>query len=217
MSGEHEYFIGLDLGQAQEFTALAVLERTAVGPGAPQHLRRPAYALRHLHRFPLGTPYPEVVATVRTLLKTPPLPHAVLGIDQTGVGQAVLQMFAEGLQHQVDCLFCPVTLTAGLQCSVGEHGGLLVPKKELVGVLQVLLQARRLQVPRALPEAALLVRELENFRVREVSLRNDSLESWRDGQNDDLVFAVALAAWLGEQGLPPLYDPVEEPIVVLRT
>ena len=41
-------------------------------------------------------------------------------------------------------------------------------------------------------------------------VKTDSLEMWREGQHDDLVFAVGLAAWVGEQGLPPLYDPPEE-------
>jgi hypothetical protein len=71
----------------------------------------------------------------------------------------------------------------------------------------VLLQKRRLQVAHALPAAAVLVNELENFRTTVSLAKNDSFESWREGPHDDLVFAVALAAWLGEQRLPPLTDP----------
>jgi hypothetical protein len=41
-----------------------------------------------------------------------------------------------------------------------------VPKKELVGALQVLLQGRRIHVPRALPHAGLPVKDLENFRIK---------------------------------------------------
>jgi hypothetical protein len=38
-----------------------------------------------------------------------------------------------------------------------------------------------------------------------------SLEAWREGPHDDLVLAVALAAYFGEQDLPPLHDPPPEP------
>jgi hypothetical protein len=38
-----------------------------------------------------------------------------------------------------------------------------------------------------------------------------SLEAWREGPHDDLVLAVALAAYFGEQGLPLLHDPPPEP------
>jgi hypothetical protein len=40
-----------------------------------------------------------------------------------------------------------------------------VPKKELVAAVQVLLQSKRLHVARSLPDAPVLVRELENFKV----------------------------------------------------
>jgi hypothetical protein len=76
-----------------------------------------------------------------------------------------------------------------------------VPKKELVASLQVLLQTRRLKVAKTLPEAATLVRELETFRVKVTEAANETFGAWREGQHDDLVLAVALAAWVGEQCL----------------
>jgi len=77
-----------------------------------------------------------------------------------------------------------------------------VPKKELVASLQVLLQTRRLKVAKTLPEAATLVRELETFRVKVTEAANETFGAWREGQHDDLVLAVALAAWMGERCLP---------------
>ena len=52
-----DYFLGLDLGQTRDFTALAVLERSPP-TNAGTAVEKPDYALRHLHRFPLGTPSP---------------------------------------------------------------------------------------------------------------------------------------------------------------
>jgi hypothetical protein len=41
-----------------------------------------------------------------------------------------------------------------------------VPKRDLVGVLQVLLQSRRLKIADAIPEARLLVQEMLAFRAK---------------------------------------------------
>jgi hypothetical protein len=213
MSESERCFVGLDLGQAQDFTALAVLQRPHVYPGDPPARRRPDYALRHLQRFPLGTPYPEVVKAVLGLLRTPPLPGCVLVIDQTGVGRPVVDLLADGLRDHVTCSFFPVTITAGHEATVGEGGGLRVPKKELVAAVQVLLQSRRLHVARSLPDAPVLVRELENFRVKVTASAHETFEAWRERDHDDLVLAVALAAWVGERALPPLEDPDEETTV----
>ena len=52
--------------------------------------------------------------------------------------------------------------------------------------------------------------ELIGRRVGEVQdeskARTDqSLEAWREGPHDDLVLAVALAAWVGQQGVQQLW------------
>jgi hypothetical protein len=200
------YFLGLDLGQASEPTALAVVERLIVPPGAAHDLRRPVQSLRHLQRFPPGTPYPEIIATVRQMLRTRPLIGATLIVDRTGVGQAVLNLFTDGLRNQATCSYLAVTIGSGTDPTIGE-GGIQVPRKELVSVLQVLLQTRRLQIPRSLPDAALLVDEMMKFKAKITSAKDSTLESWREGPHDDLVLAVGLAAWQSEKTLPPLVDP----------
>jgi hypothetical protein len=217
MSGQERFFVGLDLGQAQDYTALAVLQRPLVHRSDPPSLRRPAYALRHLHRFLLGTPYPEVVKAVLGLLRMPPLTGSVLVIDQTGVGRPVVDLLADGLRDRVTCTFFPITITAGHEATLGEGGGLRVPKKELVAAVQVLLQSRRLHVARSLADAPVLVRELENFRVKVTASAHETVEAWRERDHDDLVLAVALAAWMGERALPPLEDPEEETTVTRLT
>jgi hypothetical protein len=210
MDTERRYFVGLDLAQASEYTALVVLERVVVLPHDPPEKRRPAYSLRHLQRFPLGTHYCEVGAAVRDLLNTPPLPESVLVVDQTGVGSAVVKLLADGWRNRMTCTCWRVTITAGQEVAMGTGGDFQIPKMELVGVLQVLLQTRRLGVARSLPDAEVLVNELENFKIKVPTLEQDSFEAWREGPHDDLLFAVALAAWAGEQCLPPLVDPPPE-------
>ena len=75
-----------------------------------------------------------------------------------------------------------------------------MPKRDLVSTISVLLQTERLKVAESLQDAALLVQELLNFRVKIDPLTaHDSYGAWREGQHDDLVLAVALASWYGER------------------
>ena len=197
-----EYFIGLDLGQTQDFTALAVLERRAVAtPGM-----KPEYALRHLGRFPLGTAYTEIVPAVTTLRRQEPLRQAPLVVDQTGVGRAVVDMLRQTASSVI-----AVTITGGHTVTRAEDGSYHVPKKELITALQVVMQARRLQIARSLPDASLLVRELQQFQVKITTAANETFGVWRDGQHDDLVLAVALACWWSER-TPPFEAPTTMPI-----
>jgi hypothetical protein len=92
----------------------------------------------------------------------------------------------------------PVLITVGHEVTIGDDGAWHVPKKELVSTLQVLLQSRRLLIAGRLPDAETLQRELLAFRVKITVARNETFESWRERDHDDLVLAVAMAAWLGE-------------------
>ena len=187
-------FAGLDLGPVQDPTALAVLERTLLPDPTRPDKTRTHYAVRHLHRYPPGTPYPALVAEVVGLFADPPLRGTVLAVDQTGVGRPVIDLLRRaGLHARLQ----PITLTAGSRESSGSSGERLVPKQDLVSALQVLLQSRRLVVAPALAEAQTLVQELESFRLK-VTVAADETLAWREGRNDDLVLAVGVAAWEGE-------------------
>ena len=66
------FIVGVDLGQSQDYTAIAIIERI-IGPGAmPTGRPEAAYQLRYLHRPVLGTKYPAVVAQVIGLLDQAP-------------------------------------------------------------------------------------------------------------------------------------------------
>jgi hypothetical protein len=220
MPQEVTYVVGLDLGQAQDYTALAVLERSRWVPeplvtygamgrvetiAGPTTLFPPAserrYAARHLERFPLGTSYPAIVDRVVALFARVPLTNSTLAVDETGVGRAVVDLLRKARPR---CTLRPITITAG-NAVVPDGAGWHVPKKELVGNLQVLLQSRRLQVARTLPDAAVLIQELEAFRVKITAAAHEIFEAWRERDKDDLVLAVAMAAWVGERGMQELW------------
>lgn len=181
-----DYVIGLDLGQTTDFTAVAVLERP------PADNDDPVYALRHLQRFALGTPYTEIVPAVVRLADTGRLRGSPLVVDQTGVGRPVVDLLRRtpGAGRVV-----PVTITAGEKATQTADGSWHVPKKDLVSRLQLLLQAGRLKIAKALPEADVLVRELEAFQVRITAAAHETFGARREGAHDDLVLAAALACW----------------------
>ena len=206
------YFLGLDVGQSTDYTALAVLERPRVQPSDPPGLRRPVYAMRYLQRFPPGTHYPEIIQVIYELLQSESLSGSMLVVDETGVGEAVVDLFVDALQHRVNCQFCRVLITNGHEIQ-NSTGVFQVPKKELVSTLQVLLHTRRLQISRSLPDADVLVKELESFRMKVPLAGTDTMEAWREQTYDDLLFAAAIAAWMGQRALPPLISPPRERVV----
>ncbi|HTU19012.1 MAG TPA: hypothetical protein VMG10_13205 [Gemmataceae bacterium] len=89
-----DYILGLDLGQRRDYSALAIVERR--WQPHPDDAGKPMshFAIRHLQRWPLGTSYTVVAADLAALLRQPPLDRPVLVVDQTGVGQGVVDFMA---------------------------------------------------------------------------------------------------------------------------
>ena len=81
MATKRNSSVGLDLGQAADFTALVVTERTASDKGDSPSI----YSIRHLQRFPLGTSYLTIADDVAALVRSR-LSGCLLAIDATGVG-----------------------------------------------------------------------------------------------------------------------------------
>jgi hypothetical protein len=188
-----DHVIALDLGQAGEFTALAVVE-------AKRDAEALEVAVRHLVRFPPGTPYAQVAQAVRSLREAKPLADAPLIVDVTAVGTKVLPLFRD--EEDSSTSVASAILTAGHHAEWDLQGSWLVPRKDLVTLLQMLLQSRRLQVPAAIPEAQLLARELATYQPRvKLNVPTDGVD-WRSGADDDLVLAVGLACWHAEK-FPP--------------
>jgi hypothetical protein len=233
------YYVGLDLGQAQDYTALALLEQQlwtgpevdwadfsvffpeGVEPGGwvspsavgslyaerilavnAHYLKGPLAAdsplfVRHLMRYPLGTKYGEIVASVRGLLSREPFRTRIrrtsLLADKTGVGAAVVDGFYEKGVYPI-----PISIHGGSDVTY-EARGFRVPKRDLVASVQTLLQNGRLKIAPEMELAPVLRSELLNFRVKiNPATAHDSYEHWREADHDDLVLAVALACWYRE-------------------
>ncbi len=133
-------FVGLDLGQSSDPTAMVSVERRMVdfdgdlgrpplagepvkvlpadtrvviahghSPGAkapPEPRLRSEYVTRHVQRFDLGTPYPDIVARTAALFTRQQYAGQWLVVDQTGVGAAVVDMFRRARREAVRCPKC---------------------------------------------------------------------------------------------------------------
>ena len=198
-ANELRYWLGLDLGQANDYSALCVVEK------AEDNLH-----VRYASRVPIRTSYERIArGVVRRLCELEPsgafekrFPIG-LCVDGTGVGRPVVDM----LSREIGALgrsgpkvrFWPVTITGGNR--VARQGSFItVPKRDLITSALVALQNGKLKIAESIPEREILVEELLNYRVKiNVATGHDTYEPWREGRHDDLLFATALATWAWEQ------------------
>jgi hypothetical protein len=153
---------------------------------------KPPLAVRHLHRYPLGTSYPSIVCDVAGLMRTLSggAVSASLVIDLTGTGRPVFDMFREAGLRPIG-----ISIHGGGSTTRDSHGW-RVPKRDLVSVVSTGLQTRRLQIAAELPLAGVLVKELLAFKVTiNPQTSHDSYSAWRESDHDDLVLSVAMGCW----------------------
>lgn len=194
--------VGLDLGQAQDYTALVVVERVMVLPPGVEladyhrrpheHTLREEHHVRALRRWELATPYPVVVADVARLMGAEALRDAVLFFDGSGVGRAVRDLLRQAYAEEPFGAFHPIAITAtgGIQ-----RNGWHIPKADLLAAVQVQLQQGTLRIADRLPLGDVLERELGGFRQTITSSGRATYDiQRRAGEgHGDLVSALALA------------------------
>jgi hypothetical protein len=201
MNGNRDvrYTIGLDLGQARNHTALAVLERTWTAATAREFILSGTrgfsgeyeYLVVGMERLALGTSYPMVVEWVKTIAKRYGEDLGEIVVDATGVGSAVMDLLKRA---QIGARIAGVVIT-GSQATGNPSGAgrtaagySTVSRTELLTALQVSIQSRRISISLPLcSEWAALQKELELLRMA----------GKRAGVQDDLAFALALAVWWG--------------------
>ena len=196
--GVHElladsFVLAADLGQSNDFTALAVIHHRRTSHLTLKGKETPAgefFDVRYLARLPLGLSYVEQVDRVRDLLARPPLNMgAELVVDETGVGRAVADLFDGGGLKPTR-----VTITAGNEQSNQGRGRWHVAKGRLISALDARLHTGELRFAAELAEAGTMAAELKDFR-RRVSAAGRYTYSAREAAHDDLVLAVAIGLW----------------------
>ncbi len=177
------FYVGVDLGQKRDHTAIAVVEKV--------ELHRPwgevvfeGLDVRYVERVALKTPYPAVVERIRRLVRKEPLRgNCILAVDTTGVGAAVIDLMR---RSDMGCEISAITITGGGRAALNGNVW-SVPKVDLWSALTVMLEREELRISGEMAGVGALVRELEGLQL--------SSGSARAGERDDLAMALALAVW----------------------
>ncbi len=195
------YLVGCDLGQAVDFTAISVIERTdkpklEMNKGVPTGRVKfdTGFAVRDLQRLERGTSYVQQVEHIAKVMATAPLSdNAKLIVDRSGVGRGVFDMLVDADLKPVG-----ITITAGEGSSkrgyTSAYRGYNVSKLELVGQLVATAHRGELKVSKKLSLAQVLQQELQDFRVSYTDSGYSKFGA-RSGKHDDLVLSVAVAIW----------------------
>jgi len=190
------HIVSLDLGFAGEPTALAVVTPSTrffyADPRETEVAWENSFEVRHLERFPPGTPYIEAVMRTQELRSDRVrLPRSEIVVNTSSSGPEPLKAFRDRGVH-------PRAFTI-LNGEAGSWRGDTrgVSKRVIVGATVRLMQEGRMKVAEALDLSQALVNELTTFRMRPVT-SSDPIEATREGKDGDLVFAVGLACWWGD-------------------
>src|SRR5215203_782336 len=219
------YSVGVDLGQANDPTAIAVLEKTIAPPetamfspvGKSPSNRlvegRSVYDLVYLKRPKLGTPYDTIARRVADLIcELEPqgafgeLGQVTLSVDGTGVGRAVVDLLDSEFKRRgatskavpkVDFRRVSVTGSQGtLKRPTRTDGYWSVPKKDLIFPAVAAFQQGKIRIAKGIKDRDALVNELKNYRSKvNIATGNLAFEPWRESEHDDLLFATCLALW----------------------
>lgn len=207
-----QFFCGLDLGKANDHSAFCILEQE-LKLAEPQPISfRPitpsvidnTYLLRHLKRWPLGTPYPVIVEETWRLMQAPFLyRYGQLIIDKTGIGDPVFDMFIAKNKANRDTRIglIGVVITGGYSVvKVKDKREYHVPKADIVSSLALLFHSKRIEISGQLEEAKTLEKEMSDFDYKISKTGHTSYGAEGAGENDDLVLSVGIAAWYALRG-----------------
>jgi len=186
------YYAGLDLGQANDYSALSIAEKNIHHESGKTWSK---LDIGHLERFPIGTSYTVIAEKIAGYFEDPRLKlRGKLIVDQTGVGRPVMDMLRKyGLKP------VGITITGGYQVTEDGYGGFNVPKRDLVSSLVTMYYAGLVKVLASLREAGEFNRELEHFRVKQNRRTGHEIfEPDADFIHDDLVISVAMVAWYSQ-------------------
>ncbi len=206
------YIASLDLGQINDYAALVIVQARGTSMSYQSDELEPEVRLPitvnryietmplvqldviHAERFELGTKY-GVVANecAKRLRRIPSSGQKYFVLDRTGVGQGAIELFE--FMSPIGIVF-----TAGREehAEQDQYGQWKfdVPKRNLIGAAQVLLQNRVMKIAADCPFAEVLAKELTAFKMKISLAGHDTYEAWRERDHDDLVNALALACWL---------------------
>ncbi len=205
------FFVGVDIGQRHDFTAIAILELLTVFTNEVDRVTyerktKSHFRLRHIDRIPLNTEFESIVDyLVRLVSRQDLTDRANVIIDATGVGAPIYEMFYKRRAAR-EALRVVIT---GADEAHKEHGRphWTVPRRDLLYGVENLLRNRQLDIATDSPHSKTLARELSLIERNFSQSGREILESSRSTAHDDLVFALALAVWRARRHTAPAAVP----------
>jgi hypothetical protein len=191
------FLVGLSVGQGAQPTGMAVLERHKPESGAPA-----TYVCCYLRRWlPPATAYTALLAHLRRMFGDTELAGGYL-IVEAGPSTKALLTFLR--RNQLSAKIQAVEVKTSAEDRKVE-GLRKVAKGTVIETARQVLQEDRLvfdrqtsrEVTATTPPAQTVYHALANYPYNEAATVNEAFAS-RDGEYDDLVLALALACWYGE-------------------
>ncbi|MBI2687310.1 MAG: hypothetical protein HYX27_13405 [Acidobacteria bacterium] len=203
MQNIHCTFVGLDLGQRNDYSAVAIIDVVEETSNRRDPVTFAFYQTTRLHlraieRVSLGASPGEIPSKIRPVVLKPPPGHfgsrlsITLAVDAGGPGVPVLEMLR---QSRLDCHILGASIAAngtGVQLPNGNYS---VSRSELTGMLRFVLENRLLVFPAELPLRDELAGEL-------AAIESQSGQS----KHDDMAMAIALALWAIPKRQPTLFE-----------
>jgi hypothetical protein len=214
--------VGVSLGHVYQPTGLGVIERIYKGTGemytAPGYDGRGLaryearekvelqYHVRHLERLGPPTRYSKIATRIPEIVREIGR-DLVFVVDITAAGRPAYARIYEELQpvlkdRGLHLTVCPITVTgvAGGVTRSPDNTGFLVPRRDLISATHIAFDDAKLKIAEGLSLTGMLTDELTSFKEK-AKKPSDDLDGWREGKNDDLVLAVAVAIWACERFL----------------
>jgi len=197
-----KWYIGLDLGQRRDHSALAVvgLSWTHLGrcPVTFAQRFRPGLSILALERFPLGTSYDDLHNIIVGTLthQHPGVPDRELIVDAGGPGPPVVDRLRQTLRTS-GVSIRPVIITGGKGMNTISGGYTGIPRSSLISNLLLCIGAGVLICEKELAN-------WERFEEELTDLRGDTTHPSGATSHDDLVMAVALSVSAAVRDTPKL-------------
>jgi len=170
------YFAGLDLGKQVDHSVLAVVELKD----------KQTVRLVHKRQFPLGTPYPEVIAYTVRAQQT--FDFEGIYVDKTGIGDAVVDELDNVGIPAVEGIFFTET-----------------EKENMLNYLKLLMEKKQLQIKGNDKQLIAQINEqqYEYIKPKTAQERLHLSFHYPRGRHDDQLFALALACYASKEAPPP--------------
>ena len=169
------YFAGLDLGKQVDHSVLIVVELKD----------KKLVRVVHKRQFPLGTPYPEVIAYTAKAHQT--FYFEGLYVDKTGVGDAVVDELENIEIPDVKGVFFTE-----------------VEKENMLNYLKLLMEKKQLQIRAEDKELMVQINEQQYEYIKPKTAQERLHLSFHHprGRHDDQLFALALACYASKEAPP---------------